>query len=70
LPITVKDCIIFLLFVERTLVLVKHKLKVGMHRISGQPDIRPDNPAFFEIRYPAGYRILLAGYQAGYRILK
>jgi hypothetical protein len=41
-----------------------------MHRISGRPDIRPDNPAFFEIRYLAGYRILLAGYPAGYRILK
>jgi hypothetical protein len=26
-----------------------------MHRISGWPDIRPDNPAFFDIRYPAGY---------------
>jgi hypothetical protein len=26
---------------------------VGMHRISG----RPDNPAFFYIRYPAGYQI-------------
>jgi hypothetical protein len=25
-----------------------------MHRISG----RPDNPAFFDIRYPAGCRIL------------
>jgi hypothetical protein len=21
------------------------------------PDIRPDNPAFFDIRYPAGYKI-------------
>jgi hypothetical protein len=21
------------------------------------PDIRPDNPAFFDIRYPAGYQI-------------
>jgi hypothetical protein len=41
-----------------------------MHRISGWPDIRPDNPAFFDIRYPAGYRILLTGYPAGYRILK
>jgi hypothetical protein len=32
-----------------------------MHRISGwpdiRPDIRPDNPAFFDIRYPAGYQI-------------
>jgi hypothetical protein len=44
-----------------------------MHRISGRPDIRLDNPAFFEIRYLAGYRIFLAGYRiflAGYRILK
>jgi hypothetical protein len=32
---------------------------IGMHRISGQPDIRPDNPAFFDIRYPAGYQIVL-----------
>jgi hypothetical protein len=23
------------------------------------PDIRPDNPAYFDIRYPAGYRISL-----------
>jgi hypothetical protein len=23
------------------------------------PDIRPDNPAFFDIRYPAGYQIAL-----------
>jgi hypothetical protein len=27
-----------------------------MHRISGRI-IRPDNPAFFDIRYPAGYQI-------------
>jgi hypothetical protein len=26
-------------------------------RISGWPDIRPDNPVFFDIRYPAGYQI-------------
>jgi hypothetical protein len=26
-----------------------------MHRISGWPD----NPAFFDIRYPAGYQIAL-----------
>jgi hypothetical protein len=32
---------------------------LGMHRISGQPDIRPDNPAFFDFRYPAGYQIVL-----------
>jgi hypothetical protein len=23
------------------------------------PDIRPDNPAFFYIRYPAGYQIVM-----------
>jgi hypothetical protein len=28
---------------------------LGMHWISG----RPDNPAFFYIRYPAGYQIAL-----------
>jgi hypothetical protein len=28
-----------------------------MHRISGWPDIRPDYPAFFYIRYPVGYQI-------------
>jgi hypothetical protein len=35
-----------------------------MHRIYGRPDI----PAFFEIRYPAGYRIALpdTGFPAGY----
>jgi hypothetical protein len=32
---------------------------LGMHQISGRPDIRPDNPAFFDIRYPAGYQIAL-----------
>jgi hypothetical protein len=37
-----------------------------------RPDIRPDNPAFFDIRYPAGYQIALpdirpdTGYPAGY----
>jgi hypothetical protein len=32
-----------------------------MQRISDRPDIRPDNPAFFDIwyRYPAGYQIAL-----------
>jgi hypothetical protein len=35
-----------------------------MHRISGRMVIRPDNPAFFDIRYPAGYRIGLSGYPA------
>jgi uncharacterized protein YmfQ (DUF2313 family) len=42
-----------------------------MHLISGQPDIRPDNPAFFYIRYPAGYQITLTdtvSSKAGYRI--
>jgi hypothetical protein len=32
---------------------------LGMHRISGWPDIRPDNAAFFDILYPAGYQIAL-----------
>jgi hypothetical protein len=27
--------------------------------VGNAPDIRPDNPAFFDIRYPAGYRIAL-----------
>jgi hypothetical protein len=31
-----------------------------MHRISGWPDIRPDNPAFFDIWYPARYQIALS----------
>jgi hypothetical protein len=30
-----------------------------MHRISGRPDIWPDNQAFFAIRYPVGYQIAL-----------
>jgi hypothetical protein len=34
------------------------------------PDIRPDNLAFFKIRYPAGYRIWLTECPAGYRIHK
>jgi hypothetical protein len=34
------------------------------------PDIRPDNLAFLDIRYSTGYRICLAGYPAGYRIIK
>jgi hypothetical protein len=28
-------------------------------QIRDAPDIRPDNPAFFDSRYPAGYRIAL-----------
>jgi hypothetical protein len=27
------------------------------------PDIRPGNPAFFDIRYPAGYRISMPDIQ-------
>jgi hypothetical protein len=27
--------------------------------IRDAPDIRPDNPAFIDIRYPAGYQIAL-----------
>jgi hypothetical protein len=34
-----------------------------MHRISGQPDIGPDNPAFLDIRYPARYQIVLPDIQ-------
>jgi hypothetical protein len=30
-----------------------------MHRISGRPDIWPDNSALFDIRYPARYQIAL-----------
>jgi hypothetical protein len=36
-----------------------------MHRISGWLDIRPDNPAFFDIRYPAGYQIALPDIRLG-----
>jgi hypothetical protein len=32
------------------------RLLLGMHRISG----RSDNPAFFDIRHPAGYQIALS----------
>jgi hypothetical protein len=32
---------------------------IEMHRISGWPDIRPDNPVFFAIRYPAGCQMAL-----------
>jgi hypothetical protein len=39
---------------------------LGMHRISGLPD----NPAFFDIRFQAGYRIWFAGFPAGDWILK
>jgi hypothetical protein len=35
---------------------------VGMHR--------PDNQAFFNIRYPVGHRIWQAVYPAGHRIMK
>jgi Asp-tRNA(Asn)/Glu-tRNA(Gln) amidotransferase B subunit len=30
------------------------------------PDIRPDNPAFFYIQYPAGYQIELPDTGTGY----
>jgi hypothetical protein len=36
-----------------------------MHQISGWMDIRPDNPAFFYIQYPAGYQIALPDIQYG-----
>jgi hypothetical protein len=32
-----------------------------MHRISGQPDIRPDNPAFFDIRPDARLPCRISG---------
>jgi hypothetical protein len=31
------------------------------------PDIRPDNPAFFDIRYPAGYQIALPDIRPDFR---
>ena len=38
-----------------------------MHQISGWPDIRPDNPAFFDIRPDTGYCNRISGYKkAGY----
>jgi hypothetical protein len=52
--------------------------KLGMHQIFGQPDIQPDNPAFFlhpvsgwipdcPAGYPAGYSVRLdTRYPAGY----
>jgi hypothetical protein len=36
-----------------------------MHRISGWPDFRPANPAFFDTRYPAGHQIALADIRQG-----
>jgi hypothetical protein len=36
-----------------------------MHRISG----RPDNPAFFDIQYPAGYRIALPDIRPDIRLM-
>jgi hypothetical protein len=35
-----------------------YELKLGKHRISGRPNNQPDNLAFFDIRYPAGYQIM------------
>jgi hypothetical protein len=36
------------------------------------PDIRPDNPAFFDIRYLAGYKIVLPdnGYPANDKLIQ
>jgi hypothetical protein len=44
-----------LLLPARHIIIPFHKLRVliGMHRIS----VWPDNPAFFDIRYLAGYQI-------------
>jgi hypothetical protein len=36
-----------------------------MHQISGRPDIRPDNLAYFYIRYPAGYQIVMPDIREG-----
>jgi hypothetical protein len=33
------------------------------------PDIRPDNPAFFDIRYPAGYQIALPDIRPDIRLM-
>jgi hypothetical protein len=33
------------------------------------PDIRPDNPAFFDIRYPAGYQIALPDIRPDIRLI-
>jgi hypothetical protein len=51
----------------------KHQFQLLLTREA--PDIRPDNPAFFNIRYPAGYQIVMPDIRygrisvmAGYRI--
>jgi hypothetical protein len=46
-------------------VVVSSPSKVGQ-KFRDAPDIRPDNPAFLDIRYPAGYQIALpdTGYPA------
>jgi hypothetical protein len=37
----------------------KQNVAIACLEIRDAPDIRPDNPAFFDIRYPAGYQIAL-----------
>jgi hypothetical protein len=44
--------------------------KINNMKTRDAPDILPDNLTLFYIHYPAGYRISLAGYPAGYGILK
>jgi hypothetical protein len=41
-----------------------------LHRISGWSDIRPHNPDFFWNMVSSRIPDLIAGYQAGYRILQ
>jgi hypothetical protein len=38
-------------------------------RARDAPDMRPDNPIFIDIHYPAGYQILkIAGYPANWKL--
>jgi hypothetical protein len=43
---------------------------LGMHLISGWPDIRPDYPALFKDLVSGRIPDLMAGYPARYRILQ
>jgi hypothetical protein len=42
-------------------------MKIKIHRDA--PDIRPDNQAFFDIRYPAGYQIALPNIRPDIRLM-
>jgi hypothetical protein len=42
--------------VQEKTIIIKFFIKVSTR---DAPDIRPDNPAFFDILYPAGYQIAL-----------